>query len=144
MFRLRRAYIFFLFVILLMGIDFCATLSTGVPFIYSLLAFYVVALSFPISILRIASLLLLLSLESFFFYGQWGVQLIYLLPIALYSRTTWDIFIKPWQHALFLLIACLVAQYTLDIILGLHVHVLMFMLSCCVNGVLVYLFARVY
>jgi hypothetical protein len=81
-------------------------------------------------------LLLLLGIESFFFYALWGVQLIYLVPLVLIARTTWDKFVTPTYHALFLLLICLIAQLALDLLLGINISLVFTIIKFFINIIL--------
>lgn len=106
----NKAFLFYPLLIVCISIDFFTYFWVGMPCIFSLLAFSSVALSHDISILRLCAILAALALESFLLYGQWGVQLIYLVPLAFIARYTWDMFSSATHHALMILLSGLLVQ----------------------------------
>lgn len=136
MFTIKKAYFFYPLLYLCMAIDILGSFVFGYPFIQSLLSLFCVTLSSPASILRISLLLILLSLESFFFYGFWGVQLIYLVPLVLIARSTWDKFTHGIYHALFLLASCFIMQLILDLLFGINIFSVFTIIKFFINIVL--------
>lgn len=117
--EINNSILFYPLIALGICIDFFSMFYFGIPYLYSLLALFAVALSYRISLFRLSCLLILLALESFLLHGQWGVQLIYLIPIALISRKTWDIFTQATIHAIIMLSGCLIAQIVIiDTLVG--------------------------
>lgn len=106
----KRAVIFYPLLIFCSCLDFFSIFWVGTHFVYSALGIFAVALSHKISGLRLITLLSILALESFLLYGQWGVQLVYLIPVALFSRSTFGIFTNATYHAVILLVSCLLIQ----------------------------------
>jgi hypothetical protein len=80
------------------------------PLIYGLLCFYILQLSRPIGLTRIAFACLLLSLSPLIHYGRFGISLAYLIPATLLGikmrHTFYD---SVWQYYL-LLAGCILAQ----------------------------------
>ena len=132
----NRAYFFYPLLFVFMCIDIYSSLGLGRPLVYSLLCLYCVAVSNKISTMRLTILLGLLGIESFFFYGQWGIQLIYLFPLALMARKTWDKLTSPLYHALFIVTACLIAQLIIDTLLGTNSFSIFTLLKFFINIVL--------
>lgn len=80
------------------------------PLLLSLLCFYILQLSRPISWPRILFASGLASLEFLLFYGRFGLNLVYLIPATFLgikmSHTLYD---SRWQYYL-LLATCILAQ----------------------------------
>ena len=119
-----------------MSIDIYGSFELGRPLIYGLLCLFSVAVSHNISTPRLISLLGLLGIESFFFYGLWGIQLIYLIPLALMARKTWDKVTNPAHHALFIMATGLIAQLIIDALLGINIVSIFTILKFFINIVL--------
>lgn len=136
MFTIKKVYFFYPLLFVCMAIDILSSFICGYPFVQSLLCLFCVALSSPISIVRITLLLVLLSIESFFFYGFWGIQLIYLAPLVLVARVTWDKFTGHTYHALFLLAACFISELILDLLLGINIFSVFTIIKFFINIVL--------
>jgi hypothetical protein len=134
-FTLNKVYYFYPLLFVCMAIDILSSIC-GYPFVRSLLCIFCVALSSPVSIVRITLLLALLSIESFFFYGFWGIQLIYLAPLVIIAHTTWDKFTDRTYHALFLLAACFMSQFVLDLLLGINIFSVFTIIKFFINIVL--------
>ena len=133
----NKALFFYPFLIICMCLDFFSIFWFGTPFIYSLLALFAVSLSHKISTFRLSILLAALALESFLLYGQWGVQLIYLIPIALIARNTWDKFTHPTHHAIIILLCSLIAKIlVIDTLLGTNMISIFTILKILINIVL--------
>lgn len=132
----NKAYFFYPLLLLFMCIDIYSSFGLGRPIVHSLLCLFCVAVSHTISTPRLITLLGLLSIESFFFYGQCGLQLIYLIPLALMARKTWDKLTSPLYHALFILTACLIAQLIIDSLLGTNPFSIFTILKFFINIVL--------
>lgn len=115
---LSRAYFFYPLLLFCASVDICGNMSLGNPVIYSALCLYSIALSFRTSAIRFFALLAILAMESFFFYGQLSIQLVYLIPIALIARRTWSTFTHPLYHALLIVSVSLMAQLIIDSLVG--------------------------
>jgi hypothetical protein len=135
-FTLKKAYYFYPLLFICMAIDILSSFVCSYTFIRSLLCLFCVAMSSPISIVRITFLLTLLSIESFFFYGFWGVQLIYLAPLVLIAHMTWDKFTYRTYHALFLLTCCFMSQLIIDLLLGINIFSVFTIMKFLINIVL--------
>lgn len=73
----------YFFILGLFFVDICSTAFFEEPVIYALTAFYCACL-FRKSSLPVASVtLFFLGLESFFYYGRFGINLFILLPLSL-------------------------------------------------------------
>jgi len=135
-YNINRAYFFYPLLFIFMCIDIYSSFELGRPLVYSLLCLYCISISYPISTPRLMTLLCLLGIESFFFYSLWGLQLIYLIPLALIARKTWDKLTSPLYHALFILISCLIAQLIIDFLLGTNIFSIFTILKFFINIVL--------
>lgn len=107
---INKVFFFYPLVLICMCLDFFSMFWFGAPLLYSLLALSAVAFSYKMSTLRMMFLFTAVALESFILYGQWGVQLIYLIPFALFARATWEIYTHPLHHAIIVILGCLGAQ----------------------------------
>ena len=136
MFTFKKTYFFYPLLFLCMAVDILNSFAFGYPFVHSLLSLFCVVLSHPMNITRIISLLTLLSIESFFFYGFCGLQLIYLIPACLIAHITWDKFTDRTYHALFLLTGCFLAQFILDLLLGINIISVFTIMKFFINIVL--------
>lgn len=131
---INRPLFFYPLLVVCIWIDFFCMCWLGTPFIYSLLALSAVALSHKISNMRLVGIFTALALESFLLYGQWGVQLIYLIPIAFISRSIWDIFTRPTAHAIIILTECLIAQtLIIDSLVGISVLSMFTLIKISIN-----------
>lgn len=135
-YNINRAYFFYPLLVVFMCIDIYSSFGLGRPLVCSLLCLYCVAVSHKINSPRLLALFGLLGIESFFFYGLWGIQLIYLIPLALIARKTWDKFTSYTHHALFMLVACLIAQLIIDLLLGTNIFSIFTILKFFINIVL--------
>lgn len=134
--NIRKGYFFYPLLFACMALDILSSFVCGYPCVYSLLCLFCVAMSKSISIIRTAILLMLLSITSFFFYGFWGVQLIYLIPLVLVAHSTWDKFTDHTYHALFLLVSSVFAQLFLDLLLGINIFSVFTIIKFFINIVL--------
>ncbi len=101
---------FYLITFILFFIDLAALSLFEKPLIYSLLCFYILSLSKPISILRILLTCLLLSINPLISYGRFGLELVYLIPATLLGiKMHHTLYNAVWQYYL-LLMLCLLAQ----------------------------------
>ncbi len=139
-----RAYVFYPLLFLLMCIDIYSSFGLGRPIICSMVCLYSIAVSYPISMVRLILLLGLLGIESFFFYGLWVIQLIYLLPFAFLARKTWDKLVSSLYHALFIVIICLTAQLIVDFLLGTNPCSIFTMLKFFINIILTISLSLIY
>lgn len=80
------------------------------PYFSFLLIFFVMALSKPLSSLRVALFLIFLSVESFFFYGRVSLSLVYLIPVTIAAVRLRDRFWDPVAFTLVALLFSLVVQ----------------------------------
>ena len=133
---IHKGYLFYPLLLVFMCIDICSSFYFGGPLINSLLCLCCVAFSQEISSFRLIILLGLLGIESFFFYSLCGIQLMYLIPLALVARKTWDKLTSPLYHALIILMACLVAQLIIDFLLGMNILSVFTVLKIIVNIIL--------
>ncbi len=102
--------IFYSLAFLLFLIDLGAFSIFEKPLIYSLLCFYILQLSRPMSWARIAFCCLLLSLSPLIHFGRFGICLAYLIPATLLGVKMRHIFYDAiWQYYL-LLASCILAQ----------------------------------
>jgi hypothetical protein len=119
--EINRAFVFYPLLIVCVCLDFFSMFWFGTPVVYSLLALFAVTVSRKTSIIRLSIILAALAFESFLLYWQWGVQLIYLIPIAVIARATWDKFTHPTQHAIIIVTECLIAQILIiDTLVGIN------------------------
>jgi hypothetical protein len=133
MVQLKKSYFFYPILILCIGIDIYSNFGLGKPLLSTLLCLFSVATSYSLTNIRLAILLILLGIESFVYYSQWGAQLTYLIPIAATTKRTWKIFNSPVYHACFVLVACLCAQICIDFFRGNNVFSIFTFLKIFVN-----------
>ncbi|MCL4378331.1 MAG: hypothetical protein M1409_08145, partial [Actinobacteria bacterium] len=69
--------------IILFILDICAFALFEKQLMYGLLCLFCLQMFKPFTLGRIGLSTGLLSIESFFYYGRFGVQLIYLVPLAI-------------------------------------------------------------
>ncbi len=136
MVKINKAYIFYPILILCIGIDIYSNFGLGRPLILSLLCLFSVATSYALTNTRLTIMLILLGLESFVYYSQWGIQLIYLLPIAIMTQKTWKIFNSPLQHACLVLVLCLFSQLCIDFFKGGNIFSIFTILKFFINIVM--------
>lgn len=134
--KLNKAYIFYPILILCIGIDIYSNFWLGRPLVLSLLCLFSVATSYALTNTRLTIMLILLGLESFVYYSQWGTQLIYLIPIAIMTKKTWKIFNSPMQHACFVLVLCLFSQLCIDFLKGNNIFSIFTILKFFINIVM--------
>lgn len=103
-------FIFFGIITLLFFVDLGGFSLFEKPFISTLLCFYILQLSRPMSWPRILYSLLLLSLNPLIYYGRFGLGLVYLIPATFLGIKMRHIFYDTvWQYYL-LLGTCILAQ----------------------------------
>lgn len=83
MYKADKTIYFYFFVLFLFFIDTTLFFATTHIYSYGLLGLYTLELFKPVNIMRLSIMALLLSLESFLFFGQFGLCLIYLIPFTL-------------------------------------------------------------
>lgn len=106
-------FIFYGIACLLFIIDLGAFSIFEKPLIYSLLCFYILQLSRPMSLARITVTYLLLSLSPLIHYGRFGTSLVYLIPATLLGiKMRHTLYDALWQYYL-LLACCILAQIAL-------------------------------
>lgn len=88
---------FYLIVLLCFVLDFFSFAFFEQQILFSLLSFFFLYIchSFNASLVRIMVGLLLLSLESFFYCGRFGLQLIYLIPATIIGLQAQQWFYTP-------------------------------------------------
>ena len=115
---------YYIIIVLLFIIDLAVFSYLEKPLIYSLLSFYIFQLAYPLGIVKIIVSCMLLSLESFIYYGRFGLDLLFILPATFIGiRLAHILYNSVWQFYL-LLIVCLLAKITLIewLILGQNVN----------------------
>ena len=104
---------FYLTVIGLFIADIVAAAFFGQPIVNGLVAFTLDQSLRRVSAFRLSALLLIVSLQSFFWYGRFGVQLIFMAPITIVLLLVWHALrITPILHY-FLLITIMLVQICL-------------------------------
>jgi len=136
MLKINKAYIFYPILMLCIGIDIYSNFWLGRPVVLSLICLFSVATSYALTTTRLAIMLILLGLESFVYYSQWGTQLIYAIPIAILTKKTWKIFNSPVQHACFVIILCLLSQLGIDFLKGNNIFSMFTILKFFINIVM--------
>ncbi len=117
--RVCTAYVFYPLLVAVVFFDVCVNLALGGTPVYGLMCLYAVVVSHGASVARLAVLLLVLGVESFFFYGLWGLQLVYLIPLTYVTTRTAKIFVNQTHHALFVVAFCLIVQaFVIDCMRG--------------------------
>lgn len=107
--NLNDAY-FYLLIIVLFFIDICCLTFFEKPIIYTLLCIYAFAVFQSVGKRKLSTLVALLLLESFVFYGKFGLELLYLIPFTLMSRRARNtLYLLSIQPHIFL-ICCLLCQ----------------------------------
>ena len=136
MVSLEKPYFFYPLLFICVSLDIFSSFVLGSPIFNSLLCLFCVACSNKISLLRLAILLCLLGIESFFFYDLWGIQLIYLIPLAFVAHFTRDKITHRMYHALFLVTFCFIAQLIIDFLLGINIFSIFTIIEFFINIVL--------
>lgn len=121
--RSMPAPFFFCIIGILFLLDLAAFSVFEQQWMYSLLCFYILQLSRPMSLARIIITCFLLSLTPLINYGCFGIELVYLVPATLLGikmrHTLYDSF---WQYYL-LLACCLGGQIVIVEYLILHLPI---------------------
>lgn len=114
----NKSIIFYPLVLIFFVIDILSSLVTGRPLIVGLMSIFAIIISRPVNWARLILILTLLGIESFFFYGQCGVQLVYLLPIAIIARQIYTIFASPLSMSLIISAGICTCQLMTDLLFG--------------------------
>lgn len=114
----NKSFIFYPLMLIFFVVDILSSLVIGRALIASMISLFAVIVSRPINWFRLMLIFVLLGIESFFFYGQWGIQLIYLVPIAMLARRTYTFFASPLSMALIVLIATYTSQFIANSLFG--------------------------
>lgn len=106
---------FYASIFILFFIDICCSSFFEKQLIYSLLCFYSLAIFKSLSLFNMLVFFFILSLESFFQYGYFGIQLIYLAPLTLLaSKTIKTLYLTKIQAYLFITISLLAQSLIID------------------------------
>lgn len=144
MYTISKSCFFYPLLFICIALDMFSSFLLGYPAIQSLLCLFCVTASDNPSTFRITCLLSMLGIESFFFYGLWGAQLVYLIPLALIAPSTWDKFTKSHYHALFLLLISLFTQLIIDSLFDINIFSLFTILRFFINIVLTISLSLIY
>jgi len=112
--RISTAPIFFLVLLGCFCLDIYSYLLLGYQPIMSLLALFTIAIAHKQPRWRIVALLLALSIESFFFIGYAGLNLMYLIPLLIVASKLRHAF---WEPLICSLLALGVALFSQQVIL---------------------------
>jgi hypothetical protein len=117
-YKTNNIILFYVFVLLLFFVDVSIFFSTAHIWSYTLLGLYSLSLFNKINVTRLSIIALLLSLESFLFFGKFGLELIYLIPISIVviqlRRFVYGNCIYPYLIlALFILLQTFAIEYFL-------------------------------
>lgn len=101
---------FYILAILLFIIDVSAFSFLEKQVLYGLLCLFCLQIIQPPAPGRLAFLAALLSLESFLYYGRFGIQLVFLIPLAVLGYILQELFYKKGLLAPVLLLIALLVQ----------------------------------
>ena len=103
-----------LIIILFFLLDISLFSFFGYPYSHLVLCYYSIRILQSPPGISVYFMALLLSLESFFYYGQFGMPLIYLIPISLVGRRLNTFISLRYTCLIFMLISCLISQILLE------------------------------
>lgn len=132
----QSSFIFYYAIVLLLLVtNLCLLALLEKPIIYSLLCFYTLQLSKPLSWPRIIFGCFFISVYSFILYGRFGLDLIYLIPATLIGLQMQHTFYNSLRQYYVLLAGMLIIKLALIEPLILHMPFIIpyTILTICVN-----------
>lgn len=116
--NIKKSIIFYIFILLLFLVDLFLYFFFYHQYLYTLLCLLSIFIFCPIQLTPVCFIAILLSLESFMQYNWFGISLLYIIPLGIFSVKTKQLLHRSRIYMyilliLFLCIQCFIIEHSL-------------------------------